>query len=64
MVAFMPFEANAVGHYYSGDEFTVPVKEFIYPDEITVAMEIKTDHEYIYITKEQAMHFFNLTEKE
>jgi hypothetical protein len=63
MTAFMPFETKAVGHYYSGDEFIVPVKGIIYADETTVAMEIKTDHEYIYITKEQAMRFFDLIER-
>jgi hypothetical protein len=63
MAEYMPFETKAVDHYYSGEEFTILVKGFIYADETTVAMEIKTDHEYIYITKEQAMSFFDLIER-
>jgi hypothetical protein len=58
-----PFETEAVQHYYSGaGTYTVPVIPHDSGTRHGVVMEIKCDHEYVYITKQQAMAFFNLKE--
>lgn len=56
---YQPFNATAISHYYAGgNEHDVPA--ILSSDKGEPAICVKTDHDYIYITKQQAMEFFSL----
>lgn len=61
---YKQFETDVYNHYSTDSTYKVPVVPHDSGTRTGIVMEVQCSEEYVYITKEQAMRFFGLIEKE